>query len=73
MLDEEFLSEFGFKIKMYRQKRGLTQAQLGEMVDISEHRISEIERGKCNLTLRTVNKFSNALDILPVKLFKFED
>lgn len=73
MLDEEFLTEFGFKIKIYRQKRGLTQAQLGEMVDISEHRISEIERGKCNLTLRSVNKLSNALDVMPVKLFRFDD
>ncbi len=73
MLYEEFLTEFGFNIKIYRQKRGLTQAQLGEMVDISEHRISEIERGKCNLTLKTVNKFSNALDLLPEKLFQFKD
>ena len=73
MLDNEFLAEFGFKMKIYRQKKGLTQAQLGESVNISEHRISEIERGRCNLTLKTVNRIAEALDIPAVKLFNFDD
>ena len=73
MFDNEFLNEFGFNVKIYRQKRGLTQSQLGELVDISEHRISEIERGKCNLTLKPVNKIANALNVLPVKLFEIRD
>ena len=42
MLDEEFLKSFGFNLKMCRLKRGLTQAELGEKIDISEHRLSEI-------------------------------
>lgn len=69
MLDNEFLKEFGFKLKMHRMKRGFTQAQLGEMVDISEHRISEIENGKCNITLKSVNKLFNALNIDVTKWF----
>ena len=73
MLDEEFLKSFGFNLKMSRMRAGLTQAELGEMVDISEHRLSEIERGKCNLTLKTVNKLANSLKIPSDKLFKFED
>ena len=73
MLDEVFLKSFGFNLKMYRMKSGFTQAELGEMVDISEHRLSEIERGKCNLTLKTVNKLANSLKISSDKLFKFED
>lgn len=73
MLDNEFLNEFGIRLKFYRIKKGLTQAELGEKLNMSEHRISEIECGKCNLTLKTINKFSNALNISPVKLFDFED
>ncbi len=73
MLEDEFLKEFGFKLKLYRLKRNYTQAQLGEMVEISEHRISQIENGKCNLTLKTVNKIANALDINSVKLFTFDE
>ena len=72
MLDNEFLAEFGLKLKMYRIKQGMTQAQLGEAVEISEHRISEIERGKCNITLKTVNKLANAININVAKLFNFE-
>ncbi len=73
MLDNVFLNEFGFNVKLYRQKRGLTQSQLGELVEISEHRISEIERGRCNLTLKTVNKIANALNVLPCKLFEVKE
>lgn len=73
MLEDEFLKEFGFKLKLYRLKRNYTQAQLGEMVEISEHRISQIENGKCNLTLKTVNKIANALDINSAKLFMFDE
>ena len=73
MQDDEFLKEFGIRLKFYRIKRNFTQAKLGEMVDISEHRISQIENGKCNLTLRTVNKISNALGINSERLFAFDN
>ena len=73
MLDSEFLVGFGFNVKMYRLKSGLTQAELGEIVNMTEHRISQIECGKCYLTLNTVNKLSNALNILPKRLFFSED
>ncbi len=73
MLDNDFLKEFGFRLKLYRLKRNYTQAQLGEMVEISEHRISQIENGRCNLTLKTVNRLSYALKIPVLKLFSFEE
>ncbi len=72
MLDSIFLKEFGVRLKLFRIKQDLTQAQLGEMINISEHRISQIENGKCNITLKTVNKISNALNIQVVKFFLFE-
>ena len=73
MLDDDFLKGFGFRLKLYRLKQNYTQAQLGEMVEISEHRISQIENGKCNLTLKTVNRLSNALKIPVLKLFNFAE
>ncbi|MCM1338202.1 MAG: helix-turn-helix domain-containing protein [Muribaculaceae bacterium] len=73
MKNEDFLREFGIRVKFYRIKKGLTQAQVGEFVDISEHRISQIENGKCNLTLKTVNKLADALGVVCAKLFDFED
>lgn len=73
MLEDDFLKNFGFNLKMLRLKAGLTQAELGEKVEISEHRLSEIERGKCNLTLKTVNKIANALNVASIKFFDFKD
>ena len=73
MQNEEFLKEFGLRVKFYRIKKGLTQAQIGEFVEISEHRISQVENGKCNLTLKTVNKLSEALGVVSAKLFDFSD
>lgn len=72
MLDSVFLKEFGVRLKLFRIKKDMTQAQLGEMINISEHRISQIENGKCNITLKTINKISNALNISAVKLFTFD-
>ena len=73
MFDEDFLKNFGFNLKMFRLKAGLTQAELGERVDILEHRLSDIERGRCNLTLKTVNRLANALSIQAIKFFDFKD
>ena len=35
----------GRKIKSFRKKRGLTQAELAEKIDLSEKHISKIEAG----------------------------
>ena len=72
MLDSAFLKEFGVRLNLFRIKKDMSQAQLGEMINISEHRISQIENGKCNITLKTINKISNALNIPAVKLFTFD-
>ena len=71
MLYEEFLKKLGFRIKMRRMQLELTQAQLGEQVDISENRISEIESGRCNITLKSLHKIFSVLKIDFFDTFKF--
>ena len=71
MLYEDFLKELGFRLKMRRIQMGFTQAQLGEKVKISENRISEIESGRTNLTLKSINKIFNTLNIEFLDFFKF--
>ena len=71
MLYYDFLKELGFRLKMRRIQLGLTQAQLGEKVKISENRISEIESGRTNLTLKSLNKIFNILKIDFFEIFKF--
>ena len=40
-----------------------TQAQPAEMIDVHEKYIGVIETGKQNITLKTLNKLANALNV----------
>ena len=71
MLYEAFLKELGFRLKMRRIQLGLTQAQLGEKVKMSENRISEIESGRNNITLKSLNKIFSVLNIDFFEVIKF--
>ena len=50
------------KIKEIRIARGITQKRLSELTGLSQQHISEIERGKKNPTLKTLNKILEALE-----------
>ncbi len=53
----------GRKLKSFRKKRGLTQAELAEMVDMSEKHISKIEAGIHIPSISAFFKIVNELDI----------
>ena len=46
-----------------RKARGLTQKQLGELADMTQQRVFELEQGVGNLTIRTLGKMAKILDI----------
>ncbi|MGM7550540.1 helix-turn-helix domain-containing protein [Myroides odoratimimus] len=51
----------GAKIKILRKQKGLTQAQLGELVGVQKAQISKIEKSTANVKIVTVLKVINAL------------
>ena len=53
----------GKRIKEYREKAGITQERLSEIVDVSVTSISNIERGIYYPTFENFIKISNALKI----------
>lgn len=61
--------EFGQKIRRMRQKRGLTQENLAEMIDVSQRTMSGIETGESFVTAETFDKLVAALDTTPENLF----
>ncbi len=61
--------ELGKKIKRIRQKRGLTQEQLAEAVDISPRTLSGIEVGENFLTAETLDKIVFELNTNYEELF----
>ena len=60
----------GRKIKSFRKKRGLTQAELAEKIDLSEKHISKIEASIHVPSLSAFFKIAEALEIGMEELIK---
>lgn len=59
-------------IKFYRNRKGLTQAQLAELANISQAHIAaiEAENVKRSLSLETLFCIADALEVEAYRLFK---
>lgn len=69
---EDIKKLLGKRIKELRLKKGLSQEQLAELVDIAERNISKIECGTNFIRADKISKFSRALEVSPNELFNFE-
>jgi transcriptional regulator with XRE-family HTH domain len=63
----------GERIKSIRKAKGLTQAVLGEQVELPQSYIGGIEKGERNISLDTLQKLMNALHISPSEFFREYD
>jgi len=61
----------GARIKEIRNKKGLTQEQLSEKMEINPKYLSSIERGNENPTLNTLIKLSESLEVDLSAVFSF--
>ncbi len=61
----------GARIKEVRNKKGLTQEQLSEKMEINPKYLSSIERGNENPTLNTLIKLSESLEVGLGEIFGF--
>ena|GEM_PF-477246 len=61
----------GARIKEVRNKKGLTQEQLSEKMEINPKYLSSIERGNENPTLNTLIKLSESLEVDLGEIFSF--
>lgn len=59
----------GERLKILRKYKGYTQGELGEKVDLPQSYIGGIERGEKNISLETLEKLIQALDIGPEEVF----
>ncbi|MBP3925179.1 helix-turn-helix transcriptional regulator [bacterium] len=64
--------QLGGKIKRLRQKRGLTQEQLAEKMEIAPRTLSGIESGKNFVTAETLEKVFDVLKVTSTELFAFD-
>ena len=63
--------QFGNRIKEIRTGHAISQVELSILTGIERAQISRIEQGKVNVTLETIDKLSNALNVTPVELLTF--
>jgi transcriptional regulator with XRE-family HTH domain len=59
---KDYRLKLGDKIRMVREKRGYSQEQLAEKMDINRSTISKIENGKFGITVDYLVRFSIFLD-----------
>ncbi len=57
--------KIGAKIKKYRLEKNLSQEQLGELIAINAHHISNIEVGRKYPSLELIISISNVLSVTP--------
>lgn len=62
--------DFGLRIKELRNKKGITQYQLAELVGIDPKHMSHIETGRSFPKADLIEKFADTLDIDYTELFK---
>ena len=57
-MDNNLLKIFGINVKIERIKRGFSQEQVAEALDVSSVYLSNVELGKHNVSLTNAYKFA---------------
>jgi transcriptional regulator with XRE-family HTH domain len=63
--DDELLKAFGRKVREARDRAGLTRAQLGDATGLAPSYLFEIENEGANVTLKTLAKLAESLNLGP--------
>jgi len=61
--DNEFLRLLGNRIRILRKQKGYTQEQLAAQFDNHGEQIGRIERGELNVSICTLKKIAEGLEI----------
>jgi transcriptional regulator with XRE-family HTH domain len=66
--------KFGKKIKYYRTQKGFSQEELAFKAGLDRTYIASVENGKRNVSLKTIKKFLDALNLTFCEFFRdFEE
>jgi len=61
--DVAFFEDLGSRIAALRKERGLTQAQLGEMIGVSQQQVVSFEKGRRKVPVSALPKLSETLGV----------
>ncbi|GAA3588023.1 helix-turn-helix transcriptional regulator [Flavivirga amylovorans] len=68
----KLLIVFGKRVKELRERRNYTLEEVDALCDIDPSDFSKIEKGKTNITFRTLIKISKGLNVNPKELLDFK-
>ena len=68
---EQIYSQLGRNVRKRRKALGLTQEQLGGKIGKDPREIREIEAGRRNVTIKTLHKLCQALQVTADQLLSF--
>jgi len=70
--EEEFIINLGVNIRRLRERKNLSQQNLADTCNIPKTSIGRVERGEVSVTIKTIIKIANALEIEPKDVFDFK-
>lgn len=67
-MEGELQKTVGANLRLYRQRKGLSQEDFAHELGVHRTYMGGVERGERNLTLRSVERFAESLGISPLDL-----
>ncbi len=67
-MEGELQKVVGRNLRRYRQERGYSQEAFAEVMGVHRTYMGGVERGERNLTLQTLEKMADILDVEPLSL-----
>ncbi len=64
---------FGIRLRQLREKRGVSQEQLAQMVGMDRSYVGSVERGERNVSLENICKLAAGLAVAPARLLESAD
>lgn len=68
---QTFKTKLGQRIRVLREHRGLTQMELGALIDKDFQAISRMEKGRVNPSAYQIYVLAEALDVSIAEFFEF--
>ncbi len=68
-MNKDILYIFGKRIRQLRMERRMTQEFLAEAADLDRTYISDVERGKRNVSLKAIQSLASGLNVPIASLF----
>jgi transcriptional regulator with XRE-family HTH domain len=63
----------GQNLRAYREARGLSQEAFADVLDVHRTYMGGVERGERNLTLKSLERLAERIDIDPLVLLRAKD